>query len=512
MLQRVASLLRATPPITDDRGLLSSSGATVPTDGTDGYQPSCFFQDTTNGVMYVNEGSVTSCDFNALGDLTSVDYSAGGTTAITISGTYTVEGILIQRSCTRGLRVGEFASSGVATSAMILDATTPTAVEIHGGLSADPGSGTMARPLRSRFIIASVGNVEAETYGMQGQLVVKSSNLGHWHGGVLGTIECQTALSVYNPLAGVGALVGRIGGSTITVQSSCYLAGVIALASAVGVSNSGVYAGLYATKTSGASNFSHGVYIENSDVGIALVGAMTTGIDFTAATFVMDANRTNSAIAIGDRLGAKTITFAAAVNHFDPIQINLLTAGTNPTDGSTVNGIYQLITHSTAMTSLRLKCADWNIAVSKNVKDVYVYQGEVLFSGSGVTVGGEAAVLGLVMNAGASAVTGNLRGLIISMQGAGFPANGIGIELRSTATTLAEGIRISGTPLITVGIAMGNQANDNEGPTHAFFFPSGPGADVGPVVQSADSGAGDGSIKIKIGSSTKYLQYWDSAT
>ncbi|MHC4891734.1 MAG: hypothetical protein ACYTEO_19975, partial [Planctomycetota bacterium] len=67
MLQRVAGLLRMVPPITDDRGLLFSSGATVPTDGTDGYQTGCIFQHTDGGAgtaLYVNEGSVTSCDFN----------------------------------------------------------------------------------------------------------------------------------------------------------------------------------------------------------------------------------------------------------------------------------------------------------------------------------------------------------------------------------------------------------------------------------------------------------------
>lgn len=320
MIDRTCSLIKMQVPLRN-RGLLFASGTVVPTDGTDGYQTGCIFQHTDGGdndALYVNEGSVTSCDFNSIGDLTTVDYSAGGTTAITISGTYTVEGILIQRSCTRGLRVGEFASGGVATSAMILDATTPTAVEIHAGLSADPGSGTMARPLRSRCIIASVGNVEAETYGMQGQLVVKSSNLGHWHGGVLGTIECQTALSVYNPLAGVGALVGRIGGSTITVQSSSYLAGVIGLASAVGVSNSGVYAGLYVTKTSGASNFGHGAYIENSDIGI-YASVTTQAFEMIVATLPANAR--------GARL-ALTCATPAMTDGYGAFEIDLTVSST----------------------------------------------------------------------------------------------------------------------------------------------------------------------------------------
>jgi len=45
------------------------TGPTVPTDGTAGYAPGAIFlKNAGNGVgstMYVNEGSVTSCDFNA---------------------------------------------------------------------------------------------------------------------------------------------------------------------------------------------------------------------------------------------------------------------------------------------------------------------------------------------------------------------------------------------------------------------------------------------------------------
>ena len=506
MLQRVCSLLRMNPPVLLNRGLLFSSGATVPS-SVDGYQPSCLFQDTTNGVVYVNEGSVTSCDFNALGDLTTVDYSAGDGTAITISGVYTVEGISITNACVHGIRVGAFASSGSTASAMVLDATTPTAVEIHGGLSADPGSGTNARPLRSRFIINTGGNVEAETYGLQGQLVTKSSNLGHWHGGVMGTIECQTALSVYNPLAGVGALLGRIGGSTITVQSSCYLAGVIALASAVSLSNSGVYAGLYVTKTSGATNFSHGAYIENSDIGIRILSGTTP-----------DTARTNHALVIGGRGAAElTVTFTAnTALHYEPIQTNFDMAGVAPTSESTVNIWQGAITHDTRdMANLRLKFTDLLTTVAFDCKDVYIHQAEIILSGT-TTVSREVAVLGLVCNAGSGTITcGTYNGVNITMRGSGTPAHAAGLMIHTTSSAVvAYGLKIYGTPQPTIGLCMGDYANDNQGPTHLLFVPSGPGADVGPVVQSA-TGAGtaaEGSIKIKVGSSTKYLQYFAASS
>jgi len=43
-------------------------GATVPTDGTAGYAVGCIFihtDGTVNTTLYINEGSATSCDFNA---------------------------------------------------------------------------------------------------------------------------------------------------------------------------------------------------------------------------------------------------------------------------------------------------------------------------------------------------------------------------------------------------------------------------------------------------------------
>ncbi len=48
--------------------VLWGKGATVPTDSSAGFAVGCLFVDTTGGAnatLYVNEGSATSCDFNA---------------------------------------------------------------------------------------------------------------------------------------------------------------------------------------------------------------------------------------------------------------------------------------------------------------------------------------------------------------------------------------------------------------------------------------------------------------
>ena len=505
MLARIAHLLKTKPPVSDDRGFLFASGASKPTDGTDGFQASCLFQDTTNGIMYVNEGSITSCDFNALGDLTSVDYSEGGTTAITISGVYTVEGISIENSSVHGIRVGAFTSGGLTTNAMVLDGTTSTAVEIHAGVSTDPGSGSNLRPLRSRFIVNTGDTVEAETYAMQGQLVVKSSTLGHWHGGAMGTIECQTAMTVSNVLAGVGALFGRIGGSGITVNSSCYLAGVVSLASAASVTNNGVYAGLYVTKTSGSSNFSHGAYIENSDVGIQILSGNTPDTSRTYHGFVMG-GRSTAELAVA-------FVGGAGAENFEPIQLNFNLTGTNPASTSTINIIQQGLYHDTDdMDKLRLKCADWWVTVNKDCTDVYCIQNEINFGTGTPTVSGEVAVLGLVLDGGAS---GTLtcpyyHGINMTMRGAETPANASGLFVRvESGATVTNGIELRAEGTMTTGIRFGNISGD-ECPSHVIAVPT---AGTGVTTGSVDAaGDGEGSIAIQVGGVTKYLQYWPSAT
>ncbi len=50
-------------------GIMHAVGSTVPSDGTAGYGPGCIFQDqdaAAGSQVYINEGSYTSCDFNAV--------------------------------------------------------------------------------------------------------------------------------------------------------------------------------------------------------------------------------------------------------------------------------------------------------------------------------------------------------------------------------------------------------------------------------------------------------------
>jgi len=195
-----------------------------------------------------------------------------------------------------------------------------------------------------------------------------------------------------------------------------------------------------------------------------IVSTNVTGVR-SNPTFVPDSTRSNYAFAVGGRiggLGALDVTIGSgATQHLDPIQMNLNIIGADPSGSSTVNGFYQLINHdTTAMPHIRLKCADFTVAVAQNVLDAYAYQGEIVFSTNAVAVSGEACVMGLVLNAGTVGVTGGVRGLKISMGGSGMPAAtsaGLSIDA-ATSAVLGHAIYIEtqGGTTITNGLYMGN--------------------------------------------------------
>lgn len=82
MLNRIASLLGFAPK--KPEFLLFAHGATVPTDGTAGYETGAVFQhiDGAEGSsFYVNEGTSSSCNFDAVASLTAAQEALLGATA-----------------------------------------------------------------------------------------------------------------------------------------------------------------------------------------------------------------------------------------------------------------------------------------------------------------------------------------------------------------------------------------------------------------------------------------------
>ncbi len=149
------------------------------------------------------------------------------------------------------------------------------------------------------------------------------------------------------------------------------------------------------------ASFFGGLVTANGDTGFRYVG-----------TLVPDASRLDYGLGIGLRGSELTVNLGnAASQNLDPIQmnINLTASGGAPTSTSTVNGIYQLITHDTVnMPNLRMKCSDWTIVADNNFQDAYVYQGELDIVGN-VTIGGEAFAGSFYLNAGTGTYTVNDR-------------------------------------------------------------------------------------------------------
>jgi len=87
VISRIASLLRMQVPDPTEGGLLLAHGASVPADATYGYKTGCIFIHTDGGngtSLYVNEGTLASCNFNALegaGNVQLTDLSDVGTTS-----------------------------------------------------------------------------------------------------------------------------------------------------------------------------------------------------------------------------------------------------------------------------------------------------------------------------------------------------------------------------------------------------------------------------------------------
>jgi len=321
------------------------------------------------------------------------------------------------------------------------------------------------------------------------------------YGAAAVTVGGEVGVGCFTLNASAGAVTGNLRGLIVNV----YGAGLPSTTSI----------GVEVRTDGGSATLAEGIRIwsvgaNSITTGIGFRGDIGIALDFVNATFTPDTNRTDIAFALGSRATELDISMAgAATQNFDPVQFNVNIIGTEPTNASTVNLIYSNITHDTTdMTYLRLKCADWNITINKEVQDAYVYQGEIDYGAAATSVNGESAVMSLNMNAGTGAVTGNLRGLIVNCYGAGLPSStSIGIEVRSDGgtATLAEGIRIwkVGGNTITTGIRFGSAM------TNLYRIPV---AGTAPTISGVDNYAdAEGSIKILVGSTAKYLHYWPNA-
>jgi hypothetical protein len=309
MISRVCSLIKMAQP-ERNRGLLFASGSTVPTDGTDGYQTGCIFQYTSGGVgtsLYVNEGSVTSCAFNAIEPLESItlsdlaDQADGFATRLLETGTY-----------------ANTASSGVVLSS---SNTRPmTLLTDDGGLNLDSGN---YRPFLSRTLL-TIDQTGSTITPIRGQL--KLNDLIDVSTGIYAPVQGYIEVAGTS-ISKSGATLSCISASleittALTAASGGEVAGIhIETTGAGTLTATGTVAGLLIDKASGAADWPVGISVLNSATAIS-VGTSTTGLNFAGVTptciYVTGVGTTSShVIDMVDAYVGKVIetgTYASAVD------------------------------------------------------------------------------------------------------------------------------------------------------------------------------------------------------
>lgn len=219
-----------------------------------------------------------------------------------------VIGLYLPRgSVNQGIRIGNWAGSGALGNAILFSTATDSTdasqldiVAAYGESAADLTSGISAKIIRGRHLVNGI-TCAHETYGVVGQVVAKNVTFSHLHAGLMGTFECNTALTV--PAGdGIGAagVIARVGGATITVGATGVLAGVLSTSNAtvVSVTSGGVYAAFACRKVGSGIRFEQALHIEDALVALSFKAAASGYDHGVAAKTATLASNTSHAIKV----------------------------------------------------------------------------------------------------------------------------------------------------------------------------------------------------------------------
>ena len=202
---------------------------------------------------------------------------------------------------TTGLRIGDWIGSAATTHGVMFGADMDVygdgqldVMQVHGATSTALAGNYSAKCGRFRHVVQVAGTLEAEAYGLVGQVVAKTVVFGLYAAGLMGTIESNGgfhagdgASTSYPCMAGV---IARPSGSGITVDTGSVLAGFAALSNtntSVTLGGTGVYPGVYVAKCQAACiAWSHGLYIADSAAatGIKIGTCATMGVNIADDT------------------------------------------------------------------------------------------------------------------------------------------------------------------------------------------------------------------------------------
>lgn len=343
MLQRIAQLLRINPPVITDRGLLWGSGADYPTLGSDGWQTGAIWVNTTGAAgtsLYVNEGSVTSCDFVA------VDTTAGASAgAINFDDNVTGPLINIETTdptndsyTTPFIITGAYSSS--ADNAIVVSSTNPRPVSFLFEDSGDNMDSANCRAVLSRILL-TVDQSGSTINAIRGQ--IKMLDLVDVTTGIYASVQGYLELAGTN-ISKTGATLSCFSASleittALTVNVGGEAAGIHVETTGAGtITNNGTCAGILIDKAAGAADWPVGALVLNSIVGLEITGASTYAIDIaTSGVFRMGVQDTGVDL---------TTTYPFAIDVQCEANADIVAGAT----GSTA-GIYARYAIETAQTS-----------------------------------------------------------------------------------------------------------------------------------------------------------------
>lgn len=272
MLSRVCKLLgfKSASFKDADKNYIMDQGDTVPPDAVAGYAVGALFLHRDGGegtALYVNEGSESSCDFNAVAALTATQEALIGATAGTAAASKAV--ILDASKDIAGMNritQGAFASL-LQGSGSPLAAATPFVL----GVYADDAGASIADSVRTILArtLLTVDQAGASIRSVMGQLKLAT------------TVDVQTG--IYTGVQGYVELAGthnaKTGstfscfdasieiGTSLTVDSGGEFAGLHVETTGAGtITNSGTCAGILIDKASGAASWPDGILIDGPSV------------------------------------------------------------------------------------------------------------------------------------------------------------------------------------------------------------------------------------------------------
>ncbi len=278
-------------PATTVSGVLTANNATESTS-------------TTTGGMVVTGGIGFGGDMYAGDDIflssgAIINWAAGDVTLTHASNSLTIDGGNVTLATgfdvvvTKGTQlIGNFAATYATGSAQVFSASDTKILGVYGESTSDLTSAYNCRTIVGRHLIVTASaTVNHETYGIIGQVCVKNTSLGHYHGGVMGTYESNTAATILTSY-GVGGVVGRIGAESTTVNSGGLLAAFLAVANTASWTNNGKIAAFATKLAAGKTIFPIGIYMASGDVTKAAeITSVSDGIYCTSTALTATTGR-----------------------------------------------------------------------------------------------------------------------------------------------------------------------------------------------------------------------------